>query len=756
MIYHPDDAADGYYPSHVAIRRAFAEGKLPTWERGAWSGWPLIADPYYGAFYPLNVLFDVGANAPVRGLGFSIALHTLLASLGMFVLLRRRKLAHGPALFGAIAFGLSSFMAERVRHIIFAQLMGWLPWIFVGIEGFLATRRRRELVLTAVSIGMALLCGALPLLLFVLMILAAYTIPRLGSVPPGERLRIFLLLTLAGIIGVLLAMPQIAPTLAHLPYAPRALGADYSFASSYAWPDWRYLGTLIAPDVLGGEERAVWYGKFNHWEMAGFYSGALAVMLAPLGIQKRRPETWALAALCLVGILLSLGDTGALHPFFFRHLPLYAALRCPTRALIMNLFAVPILSAEAIAKITFEPSRRSRVVGIAIAGGLSIAGLVAFWILRRPIRIEPGILATRFAFAQLGLVAAAGFGVLALFFARTLASFRPSHAFVFLLLLSGVSIYDLTVESRGILQPKPADFASGTEQFAAVDWVRAELAKSGAGNDRFITGASGPFRLNNIGMTLGMESAGGYDSVSVWRYTNLLWIINRGQPYPFKELKDDLAAGVIRRFNSPLVDLLNLRYAIMPANEPPAPDWPLRYRLPDKEPVHAKYEASWDRRLAVFENPHPMPRAFVVFEARVLPAEPLQAKAMVTLDPRKQVILDRPADPKPLGAPHALSPAKIVSVERDRVVIDADIDAPGVLVLSETTYPGWSASVDGKLAPLLIADYAFRGVALTAGRHRVEMRFHSRPTEIGLVAGLLGLVFLLMLSGVGRRPRPVL
>src|SRR6476659_4547362 len=90
LVYHMDDAADGYYPSHVAILRAYANGNLPTWDRGAWSGWPLVADPYYGAFYPPTVLFAVlGA---VGGLGWQVALHALLGGLGMFLLLRRRRL----------------------------------------------------------------------------------------------------------------------------------------------------------------------------------------------------------------------------------------------------------------------------------------------------------------------------------------------------------------------------------------------------------------------------------------------------------------------------------------------------------------------------------------------------------------------------------------------------------------------------------------------------------------------------------------
>ena len=45
MVYHMDDAADGYYPSHIAILRAYRDGVLPTWERGSWCGWPLVADP---------------------------------------------------------------------------------------------------------------------------------------------------------------------------------------------------------------------------------------------------------------------------------------------------------------------------------------------------------------------------------------------------------------------------------------------------------------------------------------------------------------------------------------------------------------------------------------------------------------------------------------------------------------------------------------------------------------------------------------
>src|SRR2546430_16688107 len=85
QVYHMDDAADGYYPGHLAVARAFAHGQLPTWERASWCGWPLIVDPYNGVFYPLNVVYY--ALGAARGLGYVVALHVLLGGAGIFFLL---------------------------------------------------------------------------------------------------------------------------------------------------------------------------------------------------------------------------------------------------------------------------------------------------------------------------------------------------------------------------------------------------------------------------------------------------------------------------------------------------------------------------------------------------------------------------------------------------------------------------------------------------------------------------------------------
>src|SRR6476659_8371496 len=121
QVYHMDDAADGYYPGHIAVRRAFAAGELPVWERGSWCGWPLVVDPYNGVFYPLNVVYY--ALGAARGLGYAVALHVLLGGAGMLYLLRRRGLGWGAALVGGLAYELSTFGVVRIRHVIFVQMM---------------------------------------------------------------------------------------------------------------------------------------------------------------------------------------------------------------------------------------------------------------------------------------------------------------------------------------------------------------------------------------------------------------------------------------------------------------------------------------------------------------------------------------------------------------------------------------------------------------------------------------------------------
>ena len=67
----------------------------------------------------------------------------------------------------------------------------------------------------------------------------------------------------------------------------------------------------------------------------------------------------------------------------------------------------------------------------------------------------------------------------------------------------------------------------------------------------------------------------------------------------------------------------------------------------------------------------------------------------------------------------------------------------GMVILADSYYPGWQATVDGRSAPIWEAYGAIRGVVVPAGDHQVEFRF--RPGSVYLGAGL----FLLGLLATG-------
>ena len=95
------------------------------------------------------------------------------------------------------------------------------------------------------------------------------------------------------------------------------------------------------------------------------------------------------------------------------------------------------------------------------------------------------------------------------------------------------------------------------------------------------------------------------------------------------------------------------------------------------------------------------------------------------------------------------SDAGVISFDRpesDTMRINADTRCRGLLVVSETFYPGWEATVDGKPSPIYEVFGALRGIVLEAGSHRVEMRYRPGVVTLGawLSFSAIALSFLLI------------
>lgn len=83
--------------------------------------------------------------------------------------------------------------------------------------------------------------------------------------------------------------------------------------------------------------------------------------------------------------------------------------------------------------------------------------------------------------------------------------------------------------------------------------------------------------------------------------------------------------------------------------------------------------------------------------------------------------------------------AKVVERSWTRVSIQASARCPGTLVISQTWFPGWTATVDGHSVPVREMHAALQGVALEPGEHRVELRYRPMSIYLGAVGSLLGL-----------------
>ena len=80
----------------------------------------------------------------------------------------------------------------------------------------------------------------------------------------------------------------------------------------------------------------------------------------------------------------------------------------------------------------------------------------------------------------------------------------------------------------------------------------------------------------------------------------------------------------------------------------------------------------------------------------------------------------------------------ILALERNSVRLAVDAPRAGMVYCAESFFPGWTARVNGADAPIVPANYAFRAVAVPAGRSVVELAYWPP----GLTAGLC-------LSGLG-------
>jgi hypothetical protein len=166
------------------------------------------------------------------------------------------------------------------------------------------------------------------------------------------------------------------------------------------------------------------------------------------------------------------------------------------------------------------------------------------------------------------------------------------------------------------------------------------------------------------------------------------------------------------------------------------------------------YQLAGSGTVALHRNEAVTPRAYTVGGFSIEP-DLDRALDLVTqddFDPTRSVVVDRAPDGVRSGAPGPAGPApRITRYENNKVDISVTMQRAGLLVLSDSIYPGWKATVDGKDTPVLRADGLFRAVALPAGSHEVKFTFAPPLLAIGAAISLASIMAIVGLAIWGRR-----
>ena len=244
----------------------------------------------------------------------------------------------------------------------------------------------------------------------------------------------------------------------------------------------------------------------------------------------------------------------------------------------------------------------------------------------------------------------------------------------------------------------------------------------------------------NVGMFYGLQTVAGYDSLFSQRYADYMALI---------EEQDELQYNRIASFSewssldSPLTDLLNVKYVITEVEIPN----PAKYRL--------VYQ---DAAVRVYENLAAMPRAFTLpTSAAVVTGD--VAEALRTYDPHRFVILESTVQNATVDAqPETwnLKPETVALYTINEVEIDVQVAEPSWLVLTDADFSGWKAFVrppgaardTEEQVEIHRVDGIFRGVLVEPGAWTVRFKYSPDSVKVGGFITFIAGMLVLFLTGL--------
>ena len=685
---------------HLRIYNAgLHRNQLWLWNPYLFCGLPTTADPMIHPFYPPNLLLH-RVFGPDTAYELSSLLHFFFAGVAMHLLLRSTGRSPAASAAGGLIWMLGGYQAMWFSTSILAGLSVFGPLALALLLKGLQSRSLPHAVYGGALMGLAIL-GSHPqhaILFFILLLVWSSVALRRSRAELRFGFSFVFLFALFSVgVGVVEILARLD-----------------SIENGYRDPSFDHLSLYAEPFQLATYLSGLILGKVHFpgpgWE-AEFpvFLGLAAVTLAAVGAARHRQETNARVAALAAVVALA---TAFVYPlaWIFLKIPLLN-LSPASRCLFLAGFCAAFLAAQGVEDLLASPGKTWR--GVA---WVAVAFLLALLIGLGPATLSNGAaVETLIGFA---LAALAAFTVAR---SRSAGIALGLAALLFELLPPFIQ-YNWHSDSSLLTQrPDMLRLDQGHTRTTGIFGTTATSTKSAQWGNDLVTG-------NNLIALYGAQNIGGFEAIIPRHYVSFADAARAKLSPAGRTLQ-------FTRFDSPLIDLLGLRDVLLPPTLPMPPRF---QKLKDFKSV------------AQYENRGALAIARLASKIRAVSTEEEAEFALrdPQFDPKGETILQTDKV-LPVG-----NDGEVTWKQRgnDHHELEVKTNGPGVLVVTDTDYPGWEATIDGKPAPILRANGAFRAVEVPAGTHRVEFDFHPSFARSGLLVTLLFVALIPLAAWRWRKP----
>lgn len=702
------------YPNERFFKETAAIGQLPLWNDKNACGIPLLGDFNAFVFSPL-----AWAKAYASRYVYNLILCglVLVGSVMSLFVARRLGLAPLPSLFVALAFG---FNPGVIRYTELHNNNFLVPIILLAVVS-LGARSIWH------SIALGVVCGIVPYIMHAECAFSAVAFSWLYLLvqvicegKTEQRARplksFFASLSIAAVVGVALAMPILLPFVEFCTNSV-CYKSVVDWVRDIQFP--ALVLNLVNPCCGGGS----------------FFSGIVLPGLVVLGLCQKDPRVRALAIVALInGLLITrmppFNWMLSSRPFNF-FMPIYASTPFMLFLSLLGAYGLQEIlspssgsaSGSPASKITDNEKFKYGLSALTIVIASAIPMLfLALHVNLRPLQFDCFEVAINLkeCYAQSLL---AGLAAILLLLALNYNLFRTrilAPALVLVTLISMASSLKQALPITPAFDYKPTDL---------ITYLQEHKGR--------VMGLGFHMLVPNLNEVYGIEDFRVTNPFMPARYLRYLEQMG-GKREGLNEFRYSGKLGKE-------LDMAGVKYIIA---QPPL----------DKELTEPRFKLvkEFQGKIRLYENTQVLPQSYLVYQTQSVAdfTAALDAMKAADFDPINKAVIEDPGSAN-LGSLQNSGTAEMKRVGPQTVEITARASAPAVLVLADSFYPGWKATVDGRESKIYPVNGMFRGVKLEAGEHKVVFQYKPRSLELGLIicASIAGLVLGLAIFNFFRRKK---